>query len=149
MLYAVALRLLDFTLRRSYCSSMTLNTLRAKRRTGDDGDSRDSASRSDAESTNEIGLLITDERLCSRYRKNIGGPCRRPCQRVGDSVHVPGHGVQVLVRRAEREYAKVRLVRNRRIERGAVPASVNDQLAIVMSSRYAIVSLKFPTAAMV
>jgi hypothetical protein len=40
---------------------MTLNTLRAKRRTGDDGDSRDSASKSDAELTNGIGFVITRE----------------------------------------------------------------------------------------
>src|ERR1700733_8194720 len=61
MFYAVALRLLDLTRRRSYCSSMTLNTFRASRRTGDDGDSSDSASKSDAEFTNGIGFVITRE----------------------------------------------------------------------------------------
>src|ERR1700722_1811648 len=38
---------------------MTPNTFRAKRRTGDDGESRDAASRSEAEFTNGIALLIT------------------------------------------------------------------------------------------
>jgi hypothetical protein len=40
---------------------MTLNTFRAKRRTGDDGDSSDSASKSEAEFTKGIGLVITRE----------------------------------------------------------------------------------------
>ena len=56
------MRLADFfTLRRSNCSSITLNTLRARRRTGDDGESRVSASRSEAEFTNGMGFVITRE----------------------------------------------------------------------------------------
>src|SRR5580658_2082693 len=59
--YAVARRLSDFMLVRSNCCSMTLNTFRARRRTGGDGESRVSASRSDAELTNGITLVMTRE----------------------------------------------------------------------------------------
>src|SRR5262249_47790006 len=55
-------RLVGFiTVRRSYSSSIMLNTLRASWRTGDDGESSFSASRSEAEFTNGIGLVITRE----------------------------------------------------------------------------------------
>ena len=45
---------------------MTLNTFRAKRRTGGEGDSSDSASKSEAEFTKGIGLVITREGYFSR-----------------------------------------------------------------------------------
>ena len=125
---------------RSNCCSMTLNTFRARRRTGGDGESRVSASRSDAELTNGIALVMTrdgyflaeavDEGLRRRDRKEIGGPCGGPGQCVRDAVHVHRHRIHVLMGRTERKYAEVHFAGDFGIERRAVAAAVNDQPSV-------------------
>ena len=74
---------------------MTLNTLRAKRRTGGDGESRDSASKSEAELTKGIGFVITregnffDKRLMKDCAAGIAN------RLVG---HAVGHAKALLIR---------------------------------------------------